>query len=366
MASEQGKRFTTDNQGIRDAIVGGLTYAITGGGPGTFEGLKIYQDKMIEMQEKLLEKMEKRMEKLQTLLMTRTADLAEVPTYTAEMTELSARVGDSDEGRSFMQMMYIQPSKSKEVLKHIREWEKSQDGLKLSPSGVLDIMRVIATGDKELLNSFKSNANILESVKGRAILDDELYYGAIQDALVKPKYSEGFVAIDYDPIPNIDSTRIKTQNEELETMFGQMFAADKLLSEEEIRERFNVSKYEFGIAYDVFKKDGITDASLRFYSPRVLENVFKSSSNPTFRNVFLTNPTYQRYLRDYFVPYKANIIDPKTGLPKFPQFINDINILSQGQQVVGGQTLDITPEDYERFEKKYNMPGTAQYFAEFF
>ena len=48
MASEQGKRFTTDNQGIRDAIVGGLTYAITGGGPGTFAGLKEYQDKMTE------------------------------------------------------------------------------------------------------------------------------------------------------------------------------------------------------------------------------------------------------------------------------------------------------------------------------
>ncbi len=348
MASEQGKRFTTDNQGIRDAIVGGLTYAITGGGPGTFEGLKIYQDKMIEMQEKLLEKMEKRMDKLQGLLMTRTADLAEVPTYTAEMTELSARVGDSDEGRGFMQMMYKQPSKSKEVLKHIREWEKSQDGLKLSSSGVLDIMRVIATGDKELLNSFKSNANILESVKGRAILDDELYYGAIQDALVQPKYSEGFIAIDYDPIPNIDSTRIKTQNEELETMFGQLFAGDLNISDAEAKERFGVSNSEFRSMYKIFEKDGITDASLRFYGPTVLDNVFKSikSDQPTFRNVFLTNPTYQRYLRDYYVPYMDN--------------------KHNGEFSKSIERLKNNPQDADRWDETSGLPGTAQYFIEYY
>ena len=286
MASEQGKRFL-DNEGFKQALVGLATMAVTGG--KGYPGLVRMQDKMKAAQEKLQEKMERRMEKLQTVLMQRSAAMAKVPTYTGEMATLSARLGSSDEAKVFMEAMYNDPSKAKDVLKYVRDVEK-ETGLELTSGGVLDAITVLATQDAEIIDGFRSSADIMESVKGQKILDNETYYQALSDAMVIQP-TTGFTALKYSPVPTVQTDVMKRQDDYLLNQFGDYIRADIMRTGEDKYQTYLNTMDELG---------GLTPKIREVYGRKFMEGIIQNKDNPLFRNAIRMNPQYQNLFKAVF------------------------------------------------------------------
>ena len=295
MASEQGKRFL-DNEGFRQALVGLGTLAITGGARGTYQGLVKYQKRMQDIQDKLQEKMEKRLEKLQLLLVERSEAAAKVPTYTGEMAVLSARLKGEDGNlikgsERLIEALYNDPSQSKEILKYVRDVE-GETGFSLTPRGILDAVTVLETGDAELKNSFRSNADILESVQGDRILDNETYYQALADAMQVEK-STGYAALQFAPTPKVRTNVIGEQNQYISNAIGNLIRIDYNNPPE------GTSSSDFQAMLGEMKElksgdiPGLTPRIINRYGRPFMKDIFAQKDNNLFRDVIRMNPTYR-------------------------------------------------------------------------
>ena len=300
MASEQGKRFL-DNDGVKQALVGLLTMGVTGG--KGYPGLVRMQDKMKAAFEKLQEKMERRMEKLQTVLMQRSAAMAKVPTYTSEMAMLSSRLGNTEGGDVIMVALYKDPSQSANILKYISDVEGST-GYRLSGRGIVDAVTVLESGDAKLKEGFRTSADILESVKGDLILDNETYYQALADAMVTQPQT-GYAIFDYDPVPKDRTAMINAQTKHKEERFGA-YILDSATNQDQERQWWNpqTSQMEVNPYFDMWgswKQDFDTlgaygQEAERYYARKFVNETLTSGSSQ-FDHAFRMNPNYQRMLK---------------------------------------------------------------------
>jgi len=298
MATEQGKRWF-DNEGAKLAAVGAITMAITGG--KGYPGLVKMVDKMKAAQEKLQEKMERRMEKLQTVLMQRSTAMAKVPTYTSEMAMLSARLGNTEGGDVIMEALYKDPSQSANILKYISDVEGST-GYKLSGRGVVDAVTVLESGDAKLKEGFRTSGDILESVKGDLILDNETYYQALADAMVTQPQT-GYAIFDYDPVPKDRTAMINAQTKHKEERFGA-YILDSTTNQEaqwwnpqtsQMEDNPYLNKWgNWKVDFDTLGAYG--QEAERYYARKFVNETLTSGSSQ-FDHAFRMNPNYQRMLK---------------------------------------------------------------------
>ena len=139
-------------------------------------------------------------------------------TYGEQMGILSYRLAGADATRAekFMNALANDPKQAQVVLDYIKEVEDSASGynLKLNGDGILDAVTVLETKSPELMENFKSSADIMEAILAdrKALADDKVYYKTLQDASVTQKPS-GQTLLDYDPIGTFDEKRKKAQLE---------------------------------------------------------------------------------------------------------------------------------------------------------
>lgn len=202
------------------------------GPKGTSKGLLDYQGEVDVKREKLQKKLDGRIATIQELLLSRNAAMGKEKSYGEQMGILSYRLAGADATRAekFMSALANDPKQAQVVLDYIKEVESSRSGasFKLNGDGILDAVRILETKSPELIENFKSSADIMEAILSnkQSLADDKIYYQTLQDASVTQRPT-GQTLIDYDSIGTFDDKIKKAQLEEVSTRRDSILNAAK-------------------------------------------------------------------------------------------------------------------------------------------
>lgn len=199
---------------------------------GTSQGLLDYQQEVDVKREKLQEKLDGRIATIQKLLLSRNEAMGKQKTYGEAMGILSYRLqgGDATRTEKFMNALANDPKQAEVVLNYIKEVEDSRSGagFELNANGILDAVSILETRAPELIENFKSSADIMEAILAdrEALADDKVYYQTLQDASVIQKPT-GQTLIKYGAIPTYDDKVKKAQKDQFDGRLIDMLNSSK-------------------------------------------------------------------------------------------------------------------------------------------
>ena len=320
------------------------------GPKGTSKGLLDYQGEVDVKREKLQKKLDGRIATIQELLLSRNAAMGKEKSYGEQMGILSYRLAGADATRAekFMSALANDPKQAQVVLNYIKEVESSRSGagFELTANGILDAVRILETKSPELIENFKSSADIMEAILSnkQSLADDKIYYQTLQDASVTQRPT-GQTLIDYDSIGTFDDKIKKAQKEQFDDRLVSMLNASKSgNSLQNVTINFgqgdmvlnaeNINTFQKAI------KEGQADYSQVYNTPEIILPVMKG---------ILDDSKSETELRDFLVMNPSLGVNFLTGIQNSTNGTNDLNAL----------LVDRTMTDVD-FDKEYGR-GAAEY-----
>lgn len=322
------------------------------GPKGTSKGLLDYQGEVDVKREKLQKKLDGRIATIQELLLSRNAAMGKEKSYGEQMGILSYRLAGADATRAekFMSALANDPKQAQVVLNYIKEVESSRSGagFELTANGILDAVRILETKSPELIENFKSSADIMEAILSnkQSLADDKIYYQTLQDASVTQRPT-GQTLIRYGAIPTYDDKVKKAQKEQFDDRLVSMLNASKSSrSLQNVTIPFGAN--QTGLTLDaegivIFQtaiKAGEADYSQLYNKPEIILPVMKG---------ILDDSKSETELRDFLVMNPSLGVNFLTGIQNSTNGTNDLNAL----------LVDRTMTDVD-FDKEYGR-GAAEY-----
>ena len=317
---------------------------------GTSQGLLDYQQEVDVKREKLQEKLDGRIATIQKLLLSRNEAMGKQKTYGEAMGILSYRLqgGDATRAEKFMNALANDPKQAEVVLNYIKEVEDSRSGagFELNANGILDAVSILETRAPELIENFKSSADIMEAILAdkEVLADDKVYYQTLQDASVIQKPT-GQTLIKYGAIPTYDDKVKKAQKDQFDGRLIDMLNSSKSKSSLQ-----NIT-INFGNQPDM----PLTAENITIFQDAVNENQASYSQLyntpeiilPIIKGI-LDDSKSESELRDFFT------MNPSLGI----NFLTGINDSASGpnniENLLNGSMTETN------FDKEYGL-GAAEY-----
>ena len=275
------------NKAVQAGIVAALGVL---GPPGTAKGFIDYAEDVEEYQGKIQDRIDKRMNTINDLIAERIKQRGKAKTYTADVSMLLTRLGN-DEGSAYLrQAIKNDPSVAPDLVKTIAEREKNSN-FPMTSKDIVEAFNVLSTQSSQLIEGYKNNEDVLNTLADGAILDDTIFRQAVKDLSITEATTPGMSIIQTMPSGQGDPTRYKQQLEIVTNRFVER-------TKQDIFEKGEGSGEATELMVHLGKVDtfGVIPPELKNkYGVKIIKEIL-DDNEPIFNNVLRTNKEIARIL----------------------------------------------------------------------